>query len=371
MTYRFYVQGKAISLRLYKLNDESVSRQLKDGTFYPRSYIRALDPHDETPEIFGMSFGWFSRHDEKREQISIDSLEICQRTTISPNTLVVGQGFEGEIFDGSLASSDASIESLFEAHVVENSGDQPLSLALPKDGSDVQRRDDWQFSRYPARFRLVRANGSVTDLDELIVEHRAKFDLAIEADDQDTIRQMLENGFNIHAEYQGDSAAEMPQMRCKTRRMYDYLCSVDSAIHDPQDTTETICAVQALVGGALSSDVLELIASRDNFIDSEWEGGSGRLAIHVAAASGKLEPVRVLVECGASLSIASNDGETPLGLAVSTGNTFLVSYLLEQGAPLDVGDYRTLDLDGEEVEIEDPRNQITSREMAMIIEQYT
>jgi len=265
---------------------------------------------------------------------------------VSPKQVVHGHEYVSDIRKAFTSQSIVIADSVHTNTFVLNPPEISLRLALPKDGSDVQRRDDWQFSRYPARFRLVRANGNVTDLDKLIGEHRANFDLAIEADDQDTIRQMLENGFNIHAEYQGDSAAEMPQMRCKTRRMYDYLCSVDSAIHDPQDTTETICAVQALVGGALSSDVLELIASRDNFIDSEWEGGSGRLAIHEAAASGKLEPVRVLVECGASLSIASNDGETPLGLAVSTGNTFLVIYLLEQGAPLDVGDYRTLDLDG-------------------------
>ena len=86
--------------------------------------------------------------------------------------------------------------------------------------------------------------------------------------------------------------------------------------------------------------------------------------------TGDLEVVRAAVTAGADLHLASNDGETALGLALDRENPGLVTYLLSQGASLDQSDYRTLDLDGEDSGIYDPRDHVRSKEMEMLIKQF-
>ena len=57
--------------------------------------------------------------------------------------------------------------------------------------------------------------------------------------------------------------------------------------------------------------------------------------------------------------------------ALDQENPGLVTYLLSQGASLDQSDYRTLDLDGEDPGIDDPRDHVRSKEMEMLIKQFT
>ena len=129
-----------------------------------------------------------------------------------------------------------------------------------------------------------------------------------------------------------------------------------------------ICPVYA--AGSLGLEVLSYIAEQDGSLNSDWDGNNGYLAIHAAVDTEDLEVVRAVVAAGADLHLSSNDGETALGLALDQENPGLVTYLLSQGASLDQSDYRTLDLDGEDPGIDDPRDHVRSKEMEMLIKQF-
>lgn len=59
----------------------------------------------------------------------------------------------------------------------------------------------------------------------------------------------------------------------------------------------------------------------------------GFTALHLAASQADLETCRLLLDAGASLGLGSNDGTTPLMVAVK-GSYDVVSLLLERGAPI-------------------------------------
>ena len=58
----------------------------------------------------------------------------------------------------------------------------------------------------------------------------------------------------------------------------------------------------------------------------------GRSAIFIAAQKGCFEIVRYLVEHGADKNTATDDGWTPLGIAVQEGHSAVATYLRENGA---------------------------------------
>jgi len=132
----------------------------------------------------------------------------------------------------------------------------------------------------------------------------------------------------------------------------------------------TIHAIKAYTSGNLGLEVLAYIADQDGSLNSDWDGDSGRLAIHAAVATGDLEVVRTVVAAGADIHLASNEGETALGLALKLESAGIVTFLLSQGASLNPEDYSLLELEGEDAEIEDPREMIKSTEMIQITSQF-
>eukprot|EP00753_Platysulcus_tardus_P010127 PLAT2499.1.p1 GENE.PLAT2499.1~~PLAT2499.1.p1 ORF type:complete len:207 (-),score=72.96 PLAT2499.1:8-628(-) len=62
---------------------------------------------------------------------------------------------------------------------------------------------------------------------------------------------------------------------------------------------------------------------------------SGRTALHVACFSGKLLPVRTLLQAGAAVNKACRVGKTALHIAAGLGFTPVVALLLQAGASVD------------------------------------
>ena len=63
--------------------------------------------------------------------------------------------------------------------------------------------------------------------------------------------------------------------------------------------------------------------------DKDWEANS---AMHIAAKAGNLGMTELLVSLGAKPNVWNYKKESPLDLAIASGNTELVQFLEAQGA---------------------------------------
>ncbi|CAH0057547.1 unnamed protein product [Clonostachys solani] len=79
-----------------------------------------------------------------------------------------------------------------------------------------------------------------------------------------------------------------------------------------------------------------ILDRRADLVDSTLNHGSERRLLSLVAASGYLEIVGILLHRGADLSVADEDGWTPLARAASSGNFEIVRLLLEKGADISV-----------------------------------
>ena len=68
--------------------------------------------------------------------------------------------------------------------------------------------------------------------------------------------------------------------------------------------------------------------------NESWDLPGNTTPLHLAAASGELALVRLLVEAGADVNAADADGKKPLNLAYETGADAVVAYLRSNGAKI-------------------------------------
>ena len=77
------------------------------------------------------------------------------------------------------------------------------------------------------------------------------------------------------------------------------------------------------------------LLDRDPLID-ERSRGQGAIALSAAVAQNHVEVVRLLLDRGADVNVANNDGETPLHCASRLSYTDMVMLLLAEGADVNV-----------------------------------
>ncbi len=89
----------------------------------------------------------------------------------------------------------------------------------------------------------------------------------------------------------------------------------------------------AFVGSARAGnlEVVKLFVQAGMDVNNSRQADTGFAALHYAALYGHLEVVKYLVGRGASLTLNSNSGDTPLHYA-ATGHLAVVKYLVEKGA---------------------------------------
>ena len=66
--------------------------------------------------------------------------------------------------------------------------------------------------------------------------------------------------------------------------------------------------------------------------DLNYQNADGSTALHTAAAFGKPEAAKILIDAGADLNLKNNDGSTPLHTAAFFCHVEIVEALLEKGA---------------------------------------
>jgi len=366
------IQGRAAAFKLYKLDKETRDRIQKGGSFHPLSYVRPMGVLERAAdtELFGLLPEAQILSGKKRKPLVQSKAKHTTHMAIELFTLIVAQGFEGTIYEGEAEDPFIDLPRSFDTFRIEYPDGLGITLAVLKPGAKGIQRYFWQRDATPLKARLIDAGGVTKDLDEWINAQRHVFEKAISDSDHTTIKQLIADGFNPAAEYSGENFKEIPQLFCKDVKTYKLLESLNAVVAVSSESTETIQSVEAYAFGHLGLEVLRYIADQDGSLNSDWDGSNGRLAIHCAVLTGDLQAVKAILDAGADLHIASNDGETALGLALDQENSGIVTFLLSQGASLNLSDYRQLDLDGDEVEIDDPRDSIRSAEMSQITSQF-
>ncbi len=90
--------------------------------------------------------------------------------------------------------------------------------------------------------------------------------------------------------------------------------------------------LQVLVGRSAGGDVRALRLALDAGANPNFAGNGGGVPLQVAASSGYLQSVKMLVEAGAEVRLAGSD--SPLFEAAQHGHVDVVIYLLSHGAHL-------------------------------------
>jgi len=77
-----------------------------------------------------------------------------------------------------------------------------------------------------------------------------------------------------------------------------------------------------------AEEILAALAAKP---DLTWPDSEGMTSLHHAAADNKLETARLLIEAGAPVDAASNNGRTPLTLAAERGHLDMAKLLIAAG----------------------------------------
>ncbi|XP_065194065.1 ankyrin repeat domain-containing protein 54-like [Sycon ciliatum] len=96
---------------------------------------------------------------------------------------------------------------------------------------------------------------------------------------------------------------------------------------------------QAVNGGDLDQ-VKNMLTDDDLGFDASHQDKCGRTPLHVAAAAGNNQMVRLLLDHGANPSLQDNVGNTPLHLAACTSKVATVTILLAAGTDVSLVDCR-------------------------------
>ena len=156
---------------------------------------------------------------------------------------------------------------------------------------------------------------------------------ALTAGQLSTAKFLKDAGADVHAESaRRDTPAEIAWNRilsgCLDGESENLLREVfaDDSNLDERQFTTLHKVVLGMIGKNLA-DELEVTTAHINTIDS-----SGNTPLAWATARGDHESVSLLLEHGASLSIANNVNEEPIHLAAQTGNINTVEILIKAGA---------------------------------------
>jgi uncharacterized protein len=162
---------------------------------------------------------------------------------------------------------------------------------------------------------------------------RQDFEAAIEDDQTDTLRRMLEAGFNPNQEPVGDCSTPLALAAMHGNADTVTLLIEHGASPDAPASPDSGTALDCVAD--LEQDVPDMAALLlQQGADVNQSRRDGTTALMLAARRGHLETVRLLVAAGADVQMRSEAGKTAIEMAAEMKRTEVVNLLKGAGAKL-------------------------------------
>lgn len=154
------------------------------------------------------------------------------------------------------------------------------------------------------------------------------FMFAVKFDDVATVRELLRQGMDVNAtaEARGETVM-MLALRENSMKVFDLLLKSEDIQIEARAANGDSAVMIASFAGNLDG-VKKLLAAGAQINRPGWT------ALHYAAAKGSVEIIALLLEHAAYIDAESPNKTTPLMMAASSGNIAAVKLLLDEGADL-------------------------------------
>jgi len=151
------------------------------------------------------------------------------------------------------------------------------------------------------------------------------FFMALRQDDGNTVRQLLQRGFDPNTPDPKGQHGLMVALQAQSFRAAHQLAEWPKTRVEARNTADESPLMLAALHGELA--LCQALIQRDADVNKP-----GWTPLHYAATNGHVDVMRLLLQAHAYIDSASPNGTTPLMMAAHYGNASAVKLLLEEGA---------------------------------------
>ena len=256
-------------------------------------------------------------HDDDDEDDEVaDSVDGSIRTARSQTSSVKEAG------DVEKTDDDEDVNSCDDGEATMPKSISPKKIKRRSKGSDLPQHLRYQFtksSRFFQRHRLVMVKPI-----KILKKHEANL---MKKGRDFQIEEMLANGLDIDARYQGGSneSGLMLALSTNNQSVIDVLINNDANVRSKDDNGKTVL-MYAVAG--TDTGTVKRILSRGAKSLLNKKDKEGKTALMYAAMNDKTDNAELLLRKGARVEDFDNSGMTALTHAVSKGHFELVKYLV-------------------------------------------
>lgn len=158
------------------------------------------------------------------------------------------------------------------------------------------------------------------------------------------MRDAIDRGFDIEIEFTDVPDDQLPIMNAKDGDTVRYLLEAGATSSASGETPIANLMIWKVAKNEAALSALAAIFDADDSLNSDWDGRGedgfgGDFAVHAAVRTNRPDIIATVIEAGGDLALASNEGDTPLGIAASNGSRDCIQLLLDSGAPVRADEY--------------------------------
>ena len=267
------------------------------------------------------------------------------------------------------------IENKADSEIANNSGITPLVLAISNNNTKIAELlikegkanvyggsyTENELNKYPMYYAVSQTNKNMI---KLLLDN--SFDLkrepsllsyAIENSDESIVRYLIDNGADINYKNADGTTVLYNAVLSLNPALVDYFLSKGAKIEEAGESDQYGNIIMAAAGSKFnntsSSPVDLVLLSKSSTNSAKIMGNiisnankttinrlvNGKNALIIAAGNSYIDTVKVLLENGADINSADNDGWTSLMYAANNGDVDLAKVLIENKADINAESY--------------------------------